>query len=364
MVDDTPVEATHSISTTRFTDNSGDRGSSQYYTIKEERISPPRQAGWFPSLKLMGLLPWVLFLLFILAMLGLDLGVFNRKAHVIGIYEAVAWSVFWIVLSLLFALGIYFFWHGQGGYDNSHATLIFLTCYLIEKSLSVDNLFVFLAIFSYFSLPAIYQHGVLFWGIMGALIMRGLFIFAGVALIEKFSWMIYLLGGLLIITGIKMMGTHDEQIQVERNPVLRLVKRFLPVSTEYNGRFFCRIDKRLFLTPMAVVLIVVETTDLMFAIDSIPAVLGVTTNAFLVYTSNVFAILGLRALYFALAGFMKLFCYLTYGLATILLFIGGKMLAQESIGIEIPVGISLLIVAGILFISVLASLVKSHRSII
>lgn len=308
-----------------------------------------------------GPLPWIGFNIFILAMLALDLGIFHRKAHVVGLKEAICWSIFWVALSLAFALGIYLLWPDQmGGYSHGQATLAFLTGYLIEKSLSVDNLFVFLMLFTYFGVSAIYQHKVLFWGILGALVMRAIFIFTGVALIEKFSWTIYVFGGLLIFTGIKMARPEGHEVNPERNPVLHLVRKLLPVSApRQDGSFFARVDGRLLATPLLVVLILVETTDLIFAVDSIPAILGITTNAFIVYTSNVFAILGLRALYFALAGFMRLFCYLNYGLAAILVFVGCKMLAHAGLHYELPVAISLAVVALILTIAVIASLLHA-----
>ncbi len=312
----------------------------------------------------MGPLPWIAFNLFILAMLALDLGVFHRKAHAVGFKEAVCWSIFWVMLSLGFGLGVYLFWPDQmGGYGRGQAALAFLTGYLIEKSLSVDNIFVFLMLFTYFGVPAVYQHKVLFWGILGALVMRACFIFAGVALIEKFSWTIYVFGGLLIVTGIKMVVAHGHEIHPERNPVLRIVRRVLPVAEGHeDGSFFTRVDGRWMATPLLVVLLLVETTDLIFAVDSIPAILGITTNAFIVYTSNVFAILGLRSLYFALAGFMRLFCYLSYGLAAILVFVGCKMLAHAGLGYKVPVGVSLAVVASILIVAVLASLLRARAT--
>lgn len=310
-----------------------------------------------------GALPWIGFNLFILAMLALDLGVFHRKAHAVGFREAIYWSIFWVVLSLLFGLGIYLLWPDQlGGYDRGQAALAFVTGYLIEKSLSVDNIFVFLVLFTYFGVPALYQHKVLFWGILGALVMRATFIFAGVALIEKFAWTIYVFGGLLILTGIKMALAHGHEIHPEKNPVLRLVRRLLPVAEGHReGSFFTRVNGRLMATPLLVVLIMVETTDLIFAVDSIPVILGITTNAFIVYTSNVFAILGLRSLYFALAGFMRLFCYLNYGLAAILVFVGCKMLAHAGWGYKVPVGTSLAVVTAILIVSVAASVWRARR---
>lgn len=294
--------------------------------------------------------PWILFNLFVLVMLALDLGVFHRKAHVVRLKEALGWSVVWICLALLFNLLIYF-WLGQ------ETALQFLAGYVIEKSLSVDNLFVFLLIFSYFSVPSIYQHKILFWGILGALIMRAIFIAAGITLIEKFHWMIYLFGGFLIITGIKMAFQKDKELHPEANPVLRLFRRFVPVTSEYHeSRFWVIKDGKRWATPLFVVLLLVETTDVIFAVDSIPAILAVTRDPFIVYTSNVFAILGLRALYFALAGIMQLFHYLHYGLSLILVFVGTKMLISDIY--KVPIGIALAVIAGILIVSVVASILR------
>lgn len=293
---------------------------------------------------------WVFFNIFVLAMLAIDLGVFHRKAHGVKVKEALVWSFVWIALALLFNLGIYF-WRGP------QTALEFLTGYLIEKSLSVDNIFVFLLIFSYFRVPALYQHKVLFWGILGALIMRAIFIAAGVTLIQKFHWMIYVFGGFLILTGIKMALQKDMEIHPERNPVLRLFQRFISVTKDYEGdKFFFKRSGRYFATPLFITLLIVETTDLIFAVDSIPAILAITTDPFIVYTSNVFAILGLRSLYFALAGLMQKFHYLHYGLSSILVFVGIKMLFSDIY--KIPVGISLVIVASFLLISVIASIIR------
>ena len=302
---------------------------------------------------LSGILHWVVFNIFVLAMLALDLGVFHRKAHEVKIKEALTWSTIWIALALVFNLGIYV-WRGP------QPALEFLTGYLIEKSLSVDNIFVFLLIFSYFRVDSLYQHKVLFWGILGALIMRAAFIAAGVTLIQKFHWVIYIFGAFLVLTGIRMALQKDKEIHPERNPVLKLFRRFAPVTERYvEGKFFVKIDGRTFATPLFIVVLVVETTDLIFAVDSIPAILAITLDPFIVYTSNVFAILGLRALYFALAGTMRLFYYLHYGLSTILVFIGIKMLLADIY--EIPVGIALSAVASILVISVLASVVRPRK---
>lgn len=301
-----------------------------------------------------GILPWILFNLFVLAMLALDLGVFHRKAHEVKIKEAVAWSAVWIALALLFNVGVYF-WRGP---EQAQA---FLTGYLIEKSLSVDNIFVFLLIFSYFHVNSIYQHKVLYWGILGALIMRGVFIAAGVTLIQQFHWVIYIFGAFLVLTGIKMALQKHKEIHPERNPVLKLFRRFLPTTDHYvQGKFFVKPNRRILATPLFAVVLVVETTDLIFAADSIPAILAITPDSFIVYTSNVFAILGLRALYFALAGAMRLFHYLHFGLSSILVFIGIKMLLADIY--KIPIFIALSVVAGILIISVVVSVLRFRRA--
>lgn len=291
---------------------------------------------------------WVLFNIFVLAMLTLDLGVFHRKAHEVKLREALIWSGVWIVLALLFNLLIYFL-HG------TQSALEFLTGYLIEKALSVDNIFVFILIFSYFRIPAVYQHKVLFWGIIGALIMRAIFIALGITLIEKFHFIIYIFGAFLIFTGIRMAIQKDKELHPERNPVVKLFRRFMPITNSYeDGKFFKKVDGRSYATPLFVTLIIVETTDLIFAVDSIPAILAITIDPFIVYTSNAFAILGLRALYFALAGIMKLFHHLHYGLSAILVFVGIKMILTDVF--KIPITLSLVIIAVILLISVIASL--------
>lgn len=293
---------------------------------------------------------WVLFNAFVLGMLALDLGVFHRRPHEVRVKEALGWSAMWIMLALGYNLGIYF-WFGP------HKALEFLTGYLIEKSLSVDNLFVFLLMFSYFRVPKQYQHEVLFWGIIGALIMRALFIAMGVTLIHRFEWIIYVFGGVLIFSGIKMAFEKEKEIHPERNLVLKLFRRLIPVTETYEGgRFIVKLDGRRFATPLLVVLLMVETTDLIFAVDSIPAVLAITTDTFIVYTSNVFAILGLRALYFALAGVMGMFHHLHYGLSIILVFVGTKMILSAW-NIDIPTSVALTVVVSILALSVIASLI-------
>lgn len=295
-----------------------------------------------------GWILWVGFNLFVLGMLALDLGVFHRRAHAVTLREAGIWSAVWVALALVFNGLIYWAW-------GTEKALEFLTGYLIEKSLSVDNLFVFLMIFSYFAVPAVYQHRVLYWGIVGALVMRGIFIATGVALLNAFHWMIYVFGGFLIITGIRLMFSTDKEVEPERNPILRMVRRLLPVTTRYHGQsFFVRLEGRIWATPLLLVLVVVETTDVVFALDSIPAIFAVTRDPFIVYTSNVFAILGLRALYFLLAGVMEMFRFLQIGLAFVLTFVGCKMLIAEFY--KIPIGISLGVVASILAIACIASL--------
>ncbi len=295
---------------------------------------------------------WIGFNLFVLAMLAIDLGVFHRTAHAVKLKEALIWCGMWVSLALLFCVGVYF-WYGH------EKALNFLTGYLIEESLSVDNLFVFLTIFSYFNVPAHYQHKVLFWGILGALIMRGIFIFAGVTLIQEFHWLIYIFGAFLIFTGIKMATQREQEIHPEKNPLLKLVRKIFPLTENYEqDKFFIKRGARKYATPLFVVLLVVETTDLMFALDSIPAVLAITHDPFIVYTSNVFAILGLRSIFFALSGVMKLFQYLHYGLSAILVFVGVKMLLADFF--KIPVHVALSVVGGILVISVLASVMRSR----
>ena len=290
---------------------------------------------------------WILFNIFVLGMLALDLGVFHRKAHEIKFKEAIIWSIVWILLALVFNVLVYF-WHG------TQSALEFLTGYLVEKSLSVDNIFVFLMIFTYFGVKPMYQHKVLFWGILGAIIMRAIFIFAGITLIKIFHPIIYIFGAFLIFTGIKMGLQKDREIHPEKNPVLKLFRKFFKITPDYvDGKFFVKQGKRLIATPMFVVLLVVESTDVMFAVDSIPAIIAITRDPFIVYTSNIFAILGLRALYFAIAGFVTLFRYFKYGLSIVLVFIGVKMLISDFY--KIPTVIALLIVFSIITISILAS---------
>jgi tellurite resistance protein TerC len=266
---------------------------------------------------------WIIFNIFIVTMLIVDLMVFNRNEHEISIKESLIWTGVWIFLACVFGVGIYF-------YMGPASALDYFTGYFIEKSLSMDNIFVFILVFSYFGVPAKYQHKVLFWGIFGALVLRFLFIFLGVALIERFEWIVYIFGAFLVYTGIKMAFETEKEVHPERNPLLKLIRKFIPVTNKFDGpHFLTRINGKLMATPLFVVLIVIETTDVVFAIDSIPAILAITTDEFLVYSSNAFAILGLRALYFALNGMMKIFHYLHYGLAAILSFVGIKMLIAE-----------------------------------
>ncbi len=294
-----------------------------------------------------GLLAWGIFSVLIVGMLFLDLVVFHREEHEVSLKESLIWTGVWIALGLLFALFIYV----QMGLD---ATLAYLAGYLIEKSLSLDNIFVFQVIFTYFAVPPKYRHKVLFWGVVGALVMRGIFIFAGVVLINTFHWIIYVFGLLLIVTGIRMVTEKDKTVEPDRNPVIRLFRRFFPMVPDYvNGRFFVRKEGRLYATPLFAVLLVVESTDVVFAVDSIPAIMALTTDPVIIYTSNVFALLGLRALYFALAGLIQLFHYLNYGLSVILVFVGVKMLVSSVY--KIPTWVALLVVVATLLASIVAS---------
>lgn len=296
---------------------------------------------------------------FVLAMLALDLGVFHKEAHVVEIKEALTWTGVWIALALVFNVGIFYFWDQIGadsGYTNSQAAMSFLTGYLVEKALSVDNVFVFLMVFAYFQVPQKYQHRVLFYGILGALFFRAIFIAAGSALLTKFHWMMLVFGAFLIITGIKMAIVKDKKIDPDKNPVIKGFKKLMPVTKEFVGQnFFTRINGKLWATPLFITLLFIELTDIIFAVDSIPAIYAITSDPFIVFTSNVFAILGLRALFFALSGLMGMFHYLGYGLAAILVFVGGKMTANYW-HMKLPHVVSLGIIAGILAISVILSI--------
>lgn len=293
------------------------------------------------------LLFWILFNLFVLGMLILDLGFLQRPGHTVKFREALAWSFTWILLACAFA-GLVYLRYG-------HATAIeFVTGYVIELSLSVDNLFIFLLIFRYFRVAPDHQHKVLFWGIVGALVMRGVFIVVGIGLIRRFHWITYIFGAFLVYSGIKLLRQTDAGIEPENNPVLRLFRRWVPMTENYEEDKFVVRRMGLYATPLLAVLVVVETTDLIFATDSIPAVLAITLKPFIVYTSNVFAVLGLRSMYFVLAGMMELFHYLHYGLSVVLIFIGAKMLTSDYY--QIPTGVALEVVAGVLLVSVLASL--------
>lgn len=308
---------------------------------------------------------WMGFVACVLFFLALDLGVFHKSAHVVKFKEAIGWTVLWVTLSVMFGLVIGpALIHGWEKQD----TVEFITGYVIELSLSMDNVFVIALIFTYFRVPQQYQHRVLFWGILGALVMRGALIAAGAAIIKQFSWTLYLFGAFLIFTGIKMMFVSDDGVHPEKNPVLRLAKKFFPVSADFNGqKFSLREHGKLVLTPLALVLLMVETTDLVFALDSIPAIFAITTKPFIVFTSNVFAILGLRSLYFVLAGAIDYFRYLKVGLSLVLVFIGLKMLMDphghepQWFQYKIESNISLIIVGAIIATSMALSVMAGQR---
>lgn len=296
---------------------------------------------------------WLLLAAFaaiILVLFALDLGVFHRKSHRITIREALIWSGIWLAVAFGFNILVYF-WMG------SEAAIEFMAGYLVERTLSFDNLFVFLLIFSYFKVPALYQYKVLFWGIIAALVLRGVFIIAGIELIYRFHWIIYLFGAFLLVSGLKIAMRKDEEpMDVERNPVLRFCRRFLPTTDQYDdGSFFLKINGKLFATPLFIVLLVIETSDIIFAFDSVPAILGISLDPFIVYTSNIFSILGLRALYFALAGCMVMFHYLNQGITLILVFVGAKMLLSGfyEIPAVIALGFILLVIAASIGLSLL-----------
>jgi tellurite resistance protein TerC len=296
---------------------------------------------------------WGVFLLVVIAMLMVDLGVFHRKAHVLSMREATIWSIVWVVVALVFN-AIVWVWLGH------QKALEFFTGYLVEKALSADNIFVFAVLFNYFAVPPEYRHRVLFWGVLGAIVFRLTFILAGTALLKKFHWVVYIFGIIVIVSGIKLLMRKDEEIDPERNPVLRLARRFLPITPNYHGqKFFVRLNGKFMATPLALVLLVVESTDIVFAIDSIPAIFAITRDPFIVFTSNVCAILGLRALYFLLEGMIRLFRYLDEGLAVILVFIGIKMLVSEFY--KIPTWVALGFVAAVLAITITLSLIAERR---
>jgi tellurite resistance protein TerC len=297
---------------------------------------------------------WISFNLFVLLMLALDLGVFHRKSHAVSVKEALIWTGVWITMALFFNLLIY----SQLGEEKA---VEFFTGYLIEKSLSVDNIFVIILIFSYFQVAAEYQHKVLFWGILGALVMRGIFIFSGIELIHRFHWLVYIFGGFLIFTGVKMLVSDDSKIEPEKNPLIRFARKLFSVTKNFEGSsFFVRREGKIWATPLFLVVILIETTDLIFAVDSIPAILAVSEDSFIVYTSNIFAILGLRSLYFALSGIEKYFHYLKFGLSAILVFVGVKMCIVD--WYKIPVEVSLIIIVFVLAIAMLSSVVFPKKS--
>jgi tellurite resistance protein TerC len=294
---------------------------------------------------------WSLFSVVVVTMLALDLGVFHKTAHAIGVREALRWTAVWVVLAMAFN-GVV--WWNQGHQKGAE----FLLCYLTEQALSVDNIFVFVVIFRYFSVWPENQHRVLFWGILGAVVFRGLFIITGVELVEQFAWTMYILGAFLVFTGVKLFFEKEKEVHPEKNPMIRLVQRVLPLTTKFEGARFTVIqDGKRFATPLLVALVVVETTDIMFAVDSVPAALAITTDRFILYTSNVFAILGLRSLYFAVAGLMSYLHYLQHGLSLILCFIGTKMLLAHYY--PIPMQVSLGVVLGVLVLSILASAMRA-----
>lgn len=299
------------------------------------------------------ILLWGGFTAIIVVMMAFDLFILNRRAHVVAVREALLWSAMWIALALIFGAGVFLFLGEQKGLE-------YLTGYVIEKSLSVDNIFVFLVIFQYFSVPPFLQPKALRWGIIGALVMRLIFILMGAALLKAFHWMIFVFGGILLLTAFRLATQKEHEVHPERNPLIRLFRRFMPVTADYQGdRFFARLDGRLLATPLFVVLLMIETTDLVFAIDSIPAIFALTRDPFIVYTSNAFAILGLRALYFALAGIVGYFTFLRQGLVVILAFVGVKMILSDLY--KIPTPVSLAVIAVILAIAIGLSLLVRRR---
>src|SRR3989339_239718 len=296
---------------------------------------------------------WITFNVFVVILLMLDLGIFHKGNRAISIKESLVWSIIWIIVALAFNAGVYF-WYG------TEKALAFLTVYIVERSLSVDNIFVFVLVFSYFCVAPQFQYKILFWGILGALVMRAAFIIAGVALIHRFAWLTYVFGAMLVYIGMKLAFEKEKEIHPEKNPVVNLFRKFFPVSRDHaNGSFFTKIDGRIFATPLFLVLIVIETTDVIFAVDSIPAALAISTDSFVIYSANVFAILGLRALYFALAGAMETFHYLNYGLSVVLTFVGVKMLLADFY--HISTIRSLGIITLVLAVSIVLSLLKPRK---
>jgi tellurite resistance protein TerC len=306
----------------------------------------------------MGDVHWVLWIIFgavVAVMMALDLGVFHRRAHDVSVREALVWTAVWVGLALAFNALVYF------RLDRARAAE-FLTCWMTEYALSVDNIFVFLVIFTYFAVPESARHRVLFWGIFGAMVMRGLFLVSGVMLIQKFHWTVYVLGAILVVTGVKLAFQPDEELEPEKNFVLRLARRFLPVTQNYEGpRFFVKRDGRRLATPLFLALLVVETTDVLFAVDSVPAALGISQDTFVLYTSNIFAIMGLRSLFFAVAGLLSYLHYLKHGLSLILCFVGAKMLIVDAYAISVTT--SLAVVGGILALAVIASAIRRAAEI-
>ena len=312
---------------------------------------------------------WIGFITLILLLLALDLGVLHRRDEEISVRQAILWTIFWVILSLIFNVVIYYaythHWMGIGEAEyhiksGSDAALKYFTGYVIEKSLSLDNIFVIALIFTYFQVPLKYQHRVLFWGILGALLMRGVMIITGTALIQRFEWMIYVFGGFLILTAVKMMVTRSDTIEPEKNILIRLAKKIYPVSTGYEGHhFFTTIGSHRAITPLFLVLLIIESTDVLFAVDSIPAIFSVTTDPFIVFTSNVFAILGLRSLYFALAAMMNKFRYLKMSLVFVLAYVGVKMIFSHSF--PIPTLVSLCIIGTILFVGIFSSVITAKK---
>jgi len=293
---------------------------------------------------------WAGFIVFVLTMLVIDLGVFHRKAHEVSLKEAGVWSAVWVALAVVFNVGVYTWFGPERGLE-------FTTGYLIEKALAVDNIFVFVVIFSAFAIPAIYQHRILYWGVLGALVMRAVFILVGGAFLQRFHWAIYVFGAILAITGIKLLVQRDQEIHPERNPVVRAFQKIFPVTHELeDGKFVVLREGRRYATPLLIALVAVEVTDLIFAVDSIPAIFAITTDPFIVFTSNIFAILGLRSLYFLLAGVITKFVYLKVGLSVVLIFVGAKMLLTDFY--KVPILVSLGIIAGVLGLSIVVSLLK------